>query len=201
MAEGQNQQVVVTPEEREHMARVYDAFEELQATISAFQRYVQQPMATGCSYYWNRAVADLGAGSIVVVPQAELFSYNPEPENADSGAQLLHMPGHLDRSEENIVKYGIPMSRITTPRVRAAIELLAVSVSETTTYSLTSKLYDMVKSMVSELLALLKTNPDMQLVVTPLQGSITMDSENMELLNIYMYTLVGRRNKTTLEPV
>jgi hypothetical protein len=201
MSEEQNQAVKVTPEDRARIARVYDAFEELQVTISAFQRYVQQPMATVCEYYWNRAVADLDAGSIVVVPQSELLSFNPEPENPDSGAQLLHLPGHLDRTLQNIEQYGTPMIRVVTPRIKAAIELLAVTQSDTTVGDLNIKLADMVKSIISELLKMQQDRPGTQLVATPLQGAVTMDSENPELLNIYMYVLVGRRNATTLEPI
>lgn len=188
-------EVMATPAQQERAARVIDALEEIQQTVSAFQKYLHQPLALVCEHFWNSAVSELSADTaVVVVPQAELFSYNPEPENPDSGAQLLHMPGGYERTEENIALFGIPMSRVITPKYETDIELTAVKPSNTTVKLIDSVLYGAVQQLVRELAAATKSRPGQQLIVTPLQGAVVLNAENPERMGVYMYVLCGWRD-------
>lgn len=196
--EEQNQ-AAIPPETRARSMRVIDALDEIQATISAFQRYIQQPLALVCEHYWNAAVAAEGA-DIVVVPQAELLSYNPEPENPDSGAQLIHMPAEYEQTEANLAKFGIPMARVITPKYEMEIELTAVNPSDSTVRMIDSVLLGAVRELVRELAKMAKEQPSLQIIATPLQGAVVLNAECPERMGVYMYTLCGRRDAATLQP-
>lgn len=175
----------------DRIARFADALDEIQNATDAFTKFAHAPLARVCEYYWSEALNAQPVPPIVVVPHNQLVVYQTAEEVEP---RLVHIdPSVADQDPKD--NYAIAMQRISTPRLSIEVDRIANAPGEETINLFDTVIQDAVDSMVDQLAE--KPAEDSEIIVTPLEGSISLDPNDYMKVSTYLYTLWGCRHVGT----